>query len=209
VECVSITILTVLERHAAQVEPVRRQPYRSIMAQCAIWRAELRWLPAPRAVSERRYRQSLPKPAVFDRRDRTVTGPSARCVSQQDGRTGLGGRRNFEVGFRYGKTHPKRMAELSAALVRLPVDVIVAGGAGQAQAASSATETIPIVAVGVAIMVELGLVATLAHPGGNVSGLGNPPIQGKELDLLKSVAPSISQVAPVVNFVRIQPWRVS
>ena len=91
-----------------------------------------------------------------------------------------------------------RLQELAAELVRLKVAIIVAGaGAPTVQAAKAATITIPIVMTNVNDAVGLGFVASLAHPGGNITGLANlsPEISGKQLELLKETVPKISRVA--------------
>ena len=85
----------------------------------------------------------------------------------------------------------------AAELVRLKVDVLVAAGTASAQAAKQATTTIPIVMVFVGDPVGSGLVASLARPGGNVTGLSAlaPDIVPKALEILKEAAPSVSRVA--------------
>ena len=91
-------------------------------------------------------------------------------------------------------------AELAADLVRLPVDVIVANGTAASLAAKAATNTIPIVA-SVAIPVETGLVASLARPGGNVTG-PSAAVAGsdaKHLELLRSVVPNLKHVAAFID----------
>jgi ABC-type uncharacterized transport system substrate-binding protein len=82
-------------------------------------------------------------------------------------------------------------------LVRLKVDVIVADTAGEVTAAKNATATIPIVMRGVADPIALGLVASLSHPGGNITGIAAlaPELSGKRLELLKEVIPKLSRVA--------------
>jgi ABC-type uncharacterized transport system substrate-binding protein len=87
-------------------------------------------------------------------------------------------------------------------LVRLEVDVIVtSGGTPTALAAKRTTETVPIVFLLVGDPVASGLVASLARPGGNLTGLTNfaPELSGKRLELLKEAFPSISQVAIILN----------
>ena len=81
--------------------------------------------------------------------------------------------------------------------MRLKVDVIVVSSTAGAQAAKNATTTIPIVFVGVGDPVGTGVVASLAHPGGNVTGLSNltPELAGKQVELLKEAFPNISHVA--------------
>jgi putative tryptophan/tyrosine transport system substrate-binding protein len=90
-----------------------------------------------------------------------------------------------------------RLPGFAAELVRLKVDVLVAQGTASALAAKQATKTIPIVMVYVGNPVEGGLVASLARPGGNVTGLSvlAPDIVPKALQILKEAAPAVSRVA--------------
>src|SRR5512138_1880065 len=78
--------------------------------------------------------------------------------------------KNILIEFRTTKGKSERLPELAAELVRLKVDVIVADTAGEVSAAKNATATIPIVMRAVADPISLGLVASLAHPGGNITG---------------------------------------
>src|SRR5262245_826163 len=89
--------------------------------------------------------------------------------------------------------HSERLPELAGAFVRLPVDVIVTHGAPGARAARAATPTIPIVVATVADMVRLGLVASLARPGGNVTGMSDllPELNGKMVQLLTEMLPGL------------------
>ena len=106
--------------------------------------------------------------------------------------------RNLQIELRAAKRHGDRLPPLAAELVRLDVDVIVTITTPAARAAKAATTTIPIVMAGSASPVEGGLVASLARPGGNVTGVTNSPGQGfvvKQLQLLKEAAPRISRVA--------------
>jgi putative ABC transport system substrate-binding protein len=106
------------------------------------------------------------------------------------------------IDIRYAEGRPERLPELAADLVRLPVDVLVAaGGTPVALAAKHATTTIPIVMTNVGDPVEAGLVASLARPGGNITGLSSmsPDITGKRLELLKEVVPALSRVAVLWN----------
>jgi ABC-type uncharacterized transport system substrate-binding protein len=99
---------------------------------------------------------------------------------------------------RFANQKLDRLPELAAELVRLKVAIIVAGaGAPTVQAAKAATTTIPIVMANVNDPVALGFVVSLAHPGGNITGLSNlsPEIGGKQLELLKEIMPKISRVA--------------
>ena len=96
----------------------------------------------------------------------------------------------------------ERLPDLAAELVRLNVDVIVAAAAEGAWAAKNATHTIPIVFGGVGTPVEAGLVASLAQPGGNMTGVATLPTRefsGKLLELLKEVVPGAARVAVLYN----------
>ena len=109
---------------------------------------------------------------------------------------------NIVVETRFADGKLDRLADLAADLVRLKVDVIVAGPSPSARAAKNATATIPIVMTGVGFPDELGLVASLARPGGNVTGVAfsvGPEIFGKGLELLKEVAPKLRRVAILSN----------
>jgi len=102
----------------------------------------------------------------------------------------------FEVRYAEGKS--ERLPELALEFVRLKVDVIVTIGTPATLAARQATTTIPIVAVAFSSPVELGLATSLARPGGNVTGfMSMVPGDwlGKQLELLKQAAPTISRVA--------------
>jgi putative tryptophan/tyrosine transport system substrate-binding protein len=106
-------------------------------------------------------------------------------------------RKNIVIEWRYGQEKPDRVSELAAKLVRLKVDVIVSGGNSATQAAKKATNTIPIVMTQSSDPVASGFVASLARPGGNITGLSTlaPEISGKRLELLKEIVPKLSRVA--------------
>ena len=108
---------------------------------------------------------------------------------------------NIKYELRTGETEPARLAEAAKELARIPVDVIAAFFTPATQAARAATQTIPIVMVSVGDPVRAGLVASLAHPGGNVTGTSilNPDIAPKRLQLLKQVIPSAVRVALLLN----------
>jgi len=108
---------------------------------------------------------------------------------------------NITIEFRWAEGMFDRLPGLAAELVQLKVNVIVAGGAPAAHAAKQATETIPIVMVNVADPVATGLVASLARPGGNITGLSLmlPALVGKQLEMLKEVVPRVSRVALLGN----------
>jgi putative ABC transport system substrate-binding protein len=105
--------------------------------------------------------------------------------------------RNFSMEFRNAGGKPERLAELAGELVALKVDVIVALGSQATAAAKQATSTIPIVMSSSGDAVGTGLVASLARPGGNVTGLTfiSPESSGKRLELLKEAVPGATRVA--------------
>jgi ABC-type uncharacterized transport system substrate-binding protein len=105
--------------------------------------------------------------------------------------------KNIAIEYRYAEGVTERFPNLAAELVQLKVDVIVAFSTPGAQAAKNATKTIPIVMGNVSDPVGTGLVASLAHPGGNVTGLSSlfSDLGGKHLELLKEAFPKVSRVA--------------
>ena len=105
--------------------------------------------------------------------------------------------RNVVFEYRFADGRPERLPDLATELVRLWPDVIVAGYP-QIVAVKQATSTIPIVMVSVPDPVERGLIASLARPGGNITGLSNSATTehwGKRLDLLREISPRVSRVA--------------
>ena len=109
---------------------------------------------------------------------------------------------NILIEYRWADGRFERLPALAAELVRLKVDVIVAHNTPAALAARDATSTIPIILVNAGDPVGSGLVASLARPGGNVTGLSlfpTPEISGKQLELLKEAFPTVSHVAVLAN----------
>jgi putative tryptophan/tyrosine transport system substrate-binding protein len=106
---------------------------------------------------------------------------------------------NIAIEYRYSEGKVNRFPELAAELVRLKVDIIlVSGGDRLILAAKNATTTIPIVMTGGGLdPVEAGLVESLAHPGGNVTGITNliTELSGKRLELLKEAVSKVARVA--------------
>jgi putative tryptophan/tyrosine transport system substrate-binding protein len=101
------------------------------------------------------------------------------------------------IEYRYAEWGPQRLSELAEELVRLKVDVIVTTATEPSLAAQRATKTIPIVMGGGGEPVAAGLVASLARPGGNITGVTSisADLSGKRLELLREVAPKSSSVA--------------
>jgi putative ABC transport system substrate-binding protein len=109
---------------------------------------------------------------------------------------------NLVMENRYAEGSEERLRDLAAELVRLKVDVIVAGGATAIRAAQYATRTIPIVMAGAGDdPVRQGFVASLAHPGGNITGLSflGEELSGKRLELLKETVPQSTRIAVLAN----------
>jgi putative ABC transport system substrate-binding protein len=102
--------------------------------------------------------------------------------------------KNFQIEFRYADGDNDLLAGLAAELVRLNVDVIVTYATG-VPVAQRATSTIPVVMVGYTDAVATGMIASLAHPGGNVTGstFFHPELMAKRLELLKELTPSIDR----------------
>ena len=109
--------------------------------------------------------------------------------------------KNIVIEWRSGEGNRDRQRALAAELVRLKVDVIVAVGSGDIRAAKEATATIPIVMISGGDAVGSGFVASLARPGGNITGFSTfrPELSGKRLELLKEIVPRLSRVAVFVS----------
>jgi ABC-type uncharacterized transport system substrate-binding protein len=105
---------------------------------------------------------------------------------------------SIAIEYRYAEGKVERFPELAAELVRLKVEIIVVPGTGQARAAMNATKTIPIVMTGGdGDPVAAGYIESLAHPGGNITGVPNlnRELGGKRLELLKEAVPKLAGIA--------------
>jgi ABC-type uncharacterized transport system substrate-binding protein len=109
--------------------------------------------------------------------------------------------KNVIIEYRFAEGKLDQLPALAAELVKLNVNVIAAATTAAMRAAKQATMTIPIVMVAASDPVGTGLVASLAHPGGNVTGLSfqGAELSGKQLELLKEVVPNASRVAVLIN----------
>ena len=109
--------------------------------------------------------------------------------------------RDYLLDVRYGDRDPRRIEQLARELASLQPTLVVAQGNAAAEALKRATHDVPIVAWGVNAPVETGLVASLAHPGCNVTGttFSPPEMGGKLLEMLKVAAPAIRRVVVVIN----------
>jgi putative ABC transport system substrate-binding protein len=105
--------------------------------------------------------------------------------------------KNIIIELRGADEKPDRLPALAAELVRLKVDIVVSGGPTVTRPVKEATTTIPIVMTFDNDPVGSGFVASLARPGGNITGLSTlrPELSGKQLELLKEIVPKLSRVA--------------
>ena len=132
----------------------------------------------------------------------TAASPSANSARIEAFRQGLRELgyvegKNIVIEWRSAEGKLDRLPALAAELVRLKVDVIVTAGPSATRAAKEATSTIPIVMAQDTDPVGNGFVASLARPGGNITGLSTlaPELSGKRLELLKEIVPKLSRVA--------------
>ena len=119
--------------------------------------------------------------------------------------------KNINVELRSSEGKADLLPGAAAELVRLNVDVIVTGGVTSTHAAKKATATIPIVMTNDPDPVSSGFVASLAHPGGNVTGLSGSgaDLAGKRLELLKEVVPKLNRVAVLITGSEVQKQNVA
>ena len=109
--------------------------------------------------------------------------------------------RTIAIEYRWAEGRTERAVEIAAELVQRKVDVIVTSGTAVVVAAMQATSVVPIVFAAAGDPVGTGLVATLARPGGNVTGLSNqvPDLAGKRLELLREIVPGLGRLAILAN----------
>ena len=138
------------------------------------------------------------------------SGPSTLLDAFRQGLRELGyvEGQNATIEYRFAEAKPQRLPDLAAELVRLKVDVIFTINAPAARAAKNVTKTIPIVFTWVADPIEL--VASLARPGGNITGLTTlaQDLSGKRLELLKEALPGVSRVGVLWNSANSTATRV-
>jgi putative ABC transport system substrate-binding protein len=153
------------------------------------------------AVAEAQQPKKIPKIGYL-----SVLSPasdSARLVAFRQGLAEFGyvEGQSLAIEPRYAEGKLDRLPNLAGELVRLDVDVIVAGGSTAIRATKNATKLIPIVMAHGSDPVELGYVASLARPGGNITGLTHlaPELGGKRLELLKDIIARLSRVAVLTD----------
>ena len=142
-------------------------------------------------------------PRIGFQLDAPVSAMTARTEAFRQGLRELGyiEGKNIIIEWRSSEGKIERRSELAAELVRLKVDVIVSAGPTVTRVVKEATSTIPIVMAQDTDPVGSGFVASLARPGGNITGLSAlaPEMSGKQLDLLQQIIPRLSRVAVIGN----------
>ncbi len=133
----------------------------------------------------------------------TSSGPTIDAFRQGLRELGYVEGQNVIVEARFAEGWSERLPELVAEVLRLKVDVLVVGSTLGALAAKRATTTVPIVFAGLIDPVATGIVASLARPGGNITGatfgIGGAGFSGKWVEVLKKAAPDVSHVAALLN----------
>ena len=145
---------------------------------------------------------------------RSSAGSGTELFWQEFGKLGYVEGKNIASEYRSAEGKLDRLPALADELVRLNVDVLIAGGTPTALALKNATRTIPIVFYGVGDPVATGLIDSLARPGGNITGFTiiSPVLAGKRLELLKETVPKLSRVAVLwdpQNAGSVQIWEES
>ena len=143
----------------------------------------------------------LPTIGVFEAGTASTQGTWIAALVQRLHELGWNEGRNVAIEYRWAEGRDERMAEIPAEFVRLKVDVIVAAGTPAAVAAKQATSVIPIVFPASGDPIGAGLVASLAQPGGNLTGLSlqNTDLAGKRVELLREVVPQLRRLAIIAN----------
>ena len=143
----------------------------------------------------------VPRVGVFFASNPTATTRNLEAFTQGLRERGYVEGQNIVLERRYGEARAERMAEIAAELVRMKVDVIVAVTDQPISAVKRQTQSIPIVMVNSIDPVGTGFVASLAHPGGNITGVSmmSPELGGKRLELLREALPQLSRLAVIWN----------
>jgi putative tryptophan/tyrosine transport system substrate-binding protein len=152
-------------------------------------------------VARAQQRGKLPTVGFLGQSTRSAASEWAAAFVQRLRELGWIEGRNVTIEYRWGEGREERFAEVAAEFVRLKVDVIIASGTPAVMASRQATSVIPIVFAPAGDPVVSGLVASLARPGGNVTGLATLGIDlaGKRLELLREAVPGLGRLAIMGN----------
>jgi len=178
-----------------------RRVGRTAMTKKIILFALCSMLLAPSSAVAAQSAEKIPHVGFLDPTSRAVS--NARIESFQQGLRKFGyiEGKNIVIEYRFADGKSELLQNFANELVRLNVDIIVTRAIPGAVAAKQATSKIPIVFVGVADAVAAGLVASLARPGGNITGLTSlaPELSGRRLELLREIVPKVSRVSVLRN----------
>jgi putative ABC transport system substrate-binding protein len=155
------------------------------------------WLPA-----EAQQPGKIPRIGFLDNTTASANAVLVEAFRKEMSKLGWIEGKSITIEYRFAEEENDRLPELSADLVRLKVDLIVVAETPSAEAAKKATTTIPIVIANAGDPVGTGLVASLARPGGNATGLASlsPQLNTKRLEILKDAVPKLNQVG------LLRPW---
>ena len=147
-------------------------------------------------IAEAQQTSKVPRIGFLDNSTASGIAVLSEAFRQELSKLGWIEGKNITIEYRFAEQKNERLPELAADLVRLNVDLIVTSGGQPALAAKKATTTIPIVMTSFADPVALGLVASLARPGGNVTGLSSlaTELNSKRLEILKDAVPKLARV---------------
>ena len=159
------------------------------------------WLVILHGPAEAQQAAKVPRIGFLDPTSRAVSTARIEAFRQGLVKLGYTEGRNIAIDYRFADGKSERLNEIARELVRRNVDIIVTRAIPGAVAARQATSKTPIVFVGVADAVAAGLVASLARPGGNITGLTSlaPELSGKRLEILRETTPKVSRVAVLRN----------
>jgi putative ABC transport system substrate-binding protein len=153
------------------------------------------------AVAQAQQTKRIPRIGYVSGGDPSNPGPFVEAFRQGLRDRGYVEGKTIVIEWRFAQGKEDRLSTLAAELVGLKVDVIVTDGTGLTRAVKQATTAIPIVMASDADPIASGHIASLAHPGGNITGLtnNNPDLSGKRLEVLKHAIPGISHVGVIWN----------